>query len=269
MSCLETRELLHAFLDDELDPVRGLSVQRHLDACPDCAREHAAHRSLRASLRNEALYFRSPEGLERRVRAALGSQDGVEHRAGWLAAAESLRRIRWGWLPAVATAATLAVTAITIWRSGSLRSGPLADDLLRRDVVASHVRSLMASHLTDVLSSDQHTVKPWFNGKLDFSPPVKDLAAQEFPLAGGRLDYVGGRSVAALVFKRHNHIINLFVWPAKEADSKAIAVTPSRGYNLIHWSDAGMTFWTVSDLNEKELMEFVRDFASAAPLKER
>jgi len=114
----------------------------------------------------------------------------------------------------------------------------------------------------DVVSTDKHTVKPWFNGKLDFSPPVEDLVAVGFPLAGGRLDYLGGRSVAALVFQRHKHIINLFVWPAKEASSKPASVKPSQGYHLIHWSEAGMAFWAVSDLNEKELMEFVQEFAA-------
>jgi anti-sigma factor RsiW len=142
------------------------------------------------------------------------------------------------------------------------RTGPSPEQQLAQEVVSSHVRSLMASHVTDVASSDQHTVKPWFNGRLDFSPPVKNLAAQEFPLIGGRLDYLGGRSVAALVFQRHKHIINLIVWPAKMTDSKATPVGPSQGYNLIHWSEAGMAFWAVSDLNEKELMEFVQDFAA-------
>jgi anti-sigma factor RsiW len=112
------------------------------------------------------------------------------------------------------------------------------------------------------VSTDQHTVKPWFNGKLDFSPPVKNLAAQEFPLIGGRLDYVGGHSVAALIFQRHKHIINLFIWPAQENDSKPASSISLQGYNVIHWSEAGMTFWAVSDLNEKELMEFARDFAN-------
>jgi anti-sigma factor RsiW len=113
----------------------------------------------------------------------------------------------------------------------------------------------------DVASTDQHTVKPWFNGKLDFSPPVKDLAAQEFPLIGGRLDYLGGRSVAALVFQRHKHVINLFIWPEKAADSKPAVLAAKQGYHLIRWSEAGMAFWAVSDLNEKELMEFVQDFS--------
>src|SRR5262249_21519470 len=134
---------------------------------------------------------------------------------------------------------------------------PSSEQQLTQEIVASHVRSLMASHVTDVLSTDQHTVKPWFNGKIDFSPPVKDLAAQDFPLIGGRLDYVGGRSVAALVFQRHKHIINVFAWPAKEADSKPVVFAPSQGYNLIHWTKSGMTFWAVSDLNPAELQQFV------------
>src|SRR3989442_1053758 len=193
MNCQENRVLLHAFLDDELDPVRSLSVQSHLDACPDCAREHAAQRSLRAALRDEALYFRSPEGFESRVRAALASQGAIKRRAGWPSAVGALLRMRWAWLPAGAAVALLAVIVITIGRFGTPAPGSTADDLLGREVVASHLRSLMANHLTDVPSSDQHTVKPWFNGRLDFSPPVKDLAGEGFALMGGRLDYLAGR----------------------------------------------------------------------------
>ncbi|HEY2084359.1 MAG TPA: anti-sigma factor, partial [Verrucomicrobiae bacterium] len=113
----------------------------------------------------------------------------------------------------------------------------------------------------DVVSTDQHTVKPWFNGKIDFAPPIKDLAPQEFPLIGGRLDYVDGRTAAALVYQRHKHVINLFIWPANEKASKAAALKPIQGFNVIHWSDGQMSFWAVSDLNASELMEFVQDFA--------
>lgn len=258
MSCQETRVLVHAFLDDELDPVRSLNVQSHLDACPDCAREHAAQRSLRAALRDEALYFRSPEGFESRVRAALGSQGAIESKAGRLAAVGALLRMRWAWLPAGAAAALLAVAVITIWRFGASPPGPLADDLLGREVVASHVRSLMASHLTDVPSSDQHTVKPWFNGRLDFSPPVKDLAGEGFALVGGRLDYLAGRPVAALVYQRRLHVINLMVWPAPGEPDRSLTAAPHQGYHVLHWTQGGMSYWAVSDLNENEMKEFVR-----------
>jgi len=257
MSCQETRVLLHAFLDDELDPVRSLGVQGHLDACRDCAREHAAHRSLRAALRDQALYFRSPQGLESRVRAALGSQGAIERRAGWLGAAGAFLRMRWAWLPAGAVAGLLAVTVIIIGRFGAPPPGPLADDLLGREVVASHVRSLMASHLTDVPSTDQHTVKPWFNGRLDFSPPVKDLAGEGFALVGGRLDYLAGRPVAALVYQRRLHVINLMIWPAPGGPDRSPTVALHQGYHVLHWTQGGMSYWAVSDLNENEMKEFV------------
>ncbi|MGD1089955.1 MAG: anti-sigma factor, partial [Verrucomicrobiota bacterium] len=144
---------------------------------------------------------------------------------------------------------------------------PSAEQRLTQEVVSSNIRSLMADHMLDVVSTDQHTVKPWFNGKLDFSPPVKDLAAQEFPLIGGRLDYIGGRSVAALIFHRNKHVINLFIWPVNEKDSKPAASASIQGYNVIHWSEAEMTFWAVSDLNEKELLEFVQDYEAESILK--
>jgi len=257
MSCQEIRGLLHAFLDDELDPVRSLSVQSHLDACPVCARELADQRSLRVVLRDESLYYRTPEGLENRVRAALASQGAIGRGTVRPAAGRALLGMRWAWLPAGVAAALLAVTVVTIGRFGTAPPGSIADDSLGQEVVASHVRSLMASHLTDVPSSDQHTVKPWFNGRLDFSPPVKDLAGEGFALIGGRLDYLAGRPVAALVYQRRLHVINLMLWPAPGEPDRPLTTATRQGYHLLHWTRDGMINWAVSDLNEGEMKQFV------------
>jgi anti-sigma factor RsiW len=135
-----------------------------------------------------------------------------------------------------------------------------AEDGLVREVVAGHVRSLMADHLMDIASSDQHTVKPWIAGKLDFSPPVKDMTAQGYPLAGGRLDYLGGRSVMALVYRRHGHTINLFVWPQGAQGDSGVRAESNQGYNLVHFSRADMVFWAISDLNPEELKAFAALF---------
>jgi anti-sigma factor (TIGR02949 family) len=244
LSCQETRNLLHGYLDGELDLVNSLQFERHLQACPACAREHRNQQTLRSALRTNSLYFHAPTRLHKRVVSNLRAEAKGEPQSGvWPR--------RW-----LAVAGSVALTAIIILGLVFIQPGPAREELLTQEVVSGHVRSLMAGHLTDVVSTDQHTVKPWFDGKLDFSPQVTDLSAQGFPLVGGRLDYVGDRPVAALVYQRRQHFINLFTWP-EAAESGGRTKTASRqGYNLIHWHRAGMSYWAVSDLNLGELQEF-------------
>ncbi len=251
MNCQQIRLLIQPYADGELDAARVLEVEQHLHDCPACAREWSNLQSLTKAMQHESLFFSAPEELRRALKTELYS--GVEtqpSQAFW----------SWNWLTTAATgvaAVCLALLlAVTLTR-------PTARQQLGQEIVSSHIRSLMANHEFDVVSSDQHTVKPWFDGKLDFSPPVTDLVAQGFPLTGGRLDYVGNRAAAALIFQRHKHVINLFIWPAQASDSKPAVVGSRQGYHLIHWSEAGMTFWAVSDVNEQELMDFSEDFVKA------
>src|SRR5579862_3772885 len=250
MNCQQAKPLLDPYADGELEAAAILELEQHLQSCSACGIAWRNLQSLKKTLKQDALYFTAPEELRRRIKSELPSPArGVPPWQAW----------NWNWLTTVmsgtAAACLALLLAVTLTR-------PSSEQPLAQEIVSSHVRSLMANHMLDVVSTDQHTVKPWFNGKLDFSPPVKDLAAKQFPLIGGRLDYLDGRSVAALVFHRQKHVINLFIWPAKEKSSEPAPITSSQGYHLIHWSEGGMTFWTVSDLNEKELMEFVQDFAS-------
>jgi len=250
MNCQQAKALIDPYADGELEASAILELEQHLQNCSGCMLAWRHLQSLKKTLKSDALYFTAPAELRRRIKAELPSPaEAVPWRHLWT----------WNRLTTAMSGAFAVCLAVLLM---VMQTRPSSEQQLAQEIVSSHIRSLMPGHAMDVVSTDQHTVKPWFNGKLDFSPPVKNLTAQDFPLIGGRLDYLGGRGVAALVFQRHKHIINLFVWPAKENDSKPASVTPSQGYNLIHWSEAGMAFWAVSDLNEKELMEFVQDFAA-------
>src|SRR5277367_3085417 len=255
MNCQQTKPLIEAYADGELDAAGILELEKHIHDCPACALAWRNAQTLKKALKQDSLFFSAPPELRRRVKAELRSQVGTKFRWSFW---------NWNWLTTATTSVATACIALLLTLS---LTRPSAEQRLAQEIVSSNIRSLMADHMLDVVSTDQHTVKPWFNGKLDFSPPVKDLAAQEFPLIGGRLDYIGGRSVAALVFHRAKHVINLFIWPSNAADSKAVPVTTIQGYNVIHWSNAGMTLWAVSDLNEKELMEFVQDYEAEGILK--
>jgi len=245
VNCRETEELLHAYLDGELDVVSDVALTHHLDECPACAQAYHSQQALRAALRTSALAFSPPEHVQQRIRSAVRRASRTDTRA----------RV-WAW-PWLRVSAAFAAGVLLMWGVGSFRPGSAPDDRLTREVIAGHVRSLMATHLTDVTSSDQHTVKPWFEGKLPFAPPVQDWAAQGFPLVGGRLDYLGNRPVAALVYQRRQHIINLFLWPATSDTAHEETRRTRHGYNLIHGTTTDMTYWVVSNLNMDELQEFV------------
>jgi anti-sigma factor RsiW len=245
VSCQETQDLIHGYFDGELDLVRTLEMERHLRDCQACSQAHQNYQALRSAITTGSLYFKSPVDLQRRIQSSM--RKAIK--------AETRRRVwSWRWLSA---GAALAVLALLTWSFSPLLTRPSANDLLTQEVISGHVRSLMANHLTDVSSSDQHTVKPWFNGRLDFSPPVKDLTDRGFPLVGGRLDYLSNRPVAALVYRRQQHFINLFIWPATSDPDGEKRTMTRQGYHLIHWTAAGMTYWTVSDLNVGELQEFI------------
>jgi anti-sigma factor RsiW len=246
LDCKESQEFLHAYGDGELELAKHLEMECHLKECQACARARSNQQTLRSALKTSSLYFQAPANLRQRIQKSVHSAS---------APAPRFRVLRqWHWLP---VAAALACIALTSWIFLWLLSGRSNDDLLVKELLASRARAqLLASHRIDVASSDQHTVKPWFDGKLDFAPVVKDLAAQGFPLLGGRLDYVDNRSVAVLIYQRHHHYIDLFMWPASE---HAINQSMTRqGYNLYRWTRSGLTFWAISDLNDKEMQEFVR-----------
>jgi anti-sigma factor RsiW len=256
MHCEDARPLIDSYLDGELDLVRTLDLERHVDGCASCAPIRQSAMELRAAIRQELPYFRAPQSLQQRVRAI--AQQPAK-------AAPRVTVLSWQWIGA---AAAVLLVVLGAARLGENLLGPSQEDLVAQQIVAGHIRSLMANHLADVASTDQHTVKPWFDGKLDFAPPVTDLAQAGFPLTGGRLDYVDGRPVAALVYQRRLHYINLFVWPttggksappgseqASKTTSQARAQT-REGYNMLHWSKDGMNYWAVSDVAADDLQSF-------------
>lgn len=243
MDCVEAEALLHGYLDNELDLVRAIDIETHLQACAACQRAYEEHKAARSAIRERATYFSAPDHLRGRIALALPTRTKISRT--W-----SLTWPSFGAALAFASIATLSFSLYLMV--------PSHDERLTEEIISSHVRSLMATHLADVASSDQHTVKPWFNGKLDFSPPVIDLTAQGFPLVGGRLDYIDNRPVAALVYRHRQHLINLFIWPAsRDQNSPAKTTFARQGYNLIHWEHSGMVFWVVSDLNSTELRDLV------------
>lgn len=254
MNCDDARLLMHGHLDGELDLATDLEVQRHIEECPRCASEYATMRAMRTRLKDEAFRFEAPAALKEKIRRAIPastpSRSAPSRSGGYPSRRET-------WMPrAVRVVVPMAIGAMLALIIAPRTIGPSLDQRLASEVVASHVRSLMAAHLMDVVSTDQHTVKPWFNGKLDFSPPVTDFAKDGFPLVGGRLDYIDGRPVAALVYQHGKHVINVFMWPSAGDATSAERIETEHGYHVEQLMVAGMNCWVVSDLNEQELDKF-------------
>jgi anti-sigma factor RsiW len=255
IACDRAEPLIHAYFDGELDLTTALEVEEHLAGCDRCRALQADLAALVPALKSGLTRHRAPPALRRQA-IRLGA-------AGRLGAVGRLAAPRWLALAASFLLAVGLSSAFTY-----LEVAPAPDDTLAAEVVSSHIRSLMANHLTDVISSDQHTVKPWFDGKLDVAPPVVDLAGQGFPLVGGRLDYIGGRSVAALVYRHGLHVINLFVWPLAPGEKAAADLNARNGYALLNWQAGGMAFWAVSDVNSDALRAFAREIQVASPTPE-
>ena len=256
MHCEETSRLLHAYTDGELDLVRTLAIEEHLEVCAACSKAHQAQQTLRAALRGASLASKAPADLRGRVQFAVRQAARAEE----VPVPRRSMTLRWA-----GVAAAVALVVLSTWSLVRVARSPSQEELLTAQVLSSHVRSLMAAHLTDVPSTDQHTVKPWFTGKLDFSPPVEDFEGQGFALVGGRLDYLDQRPVAALVYQRRKHLINLFVWPVPGAADAAPKGETRQGYHLFRWTKSGMTYWAVSDINSAELEEFARLAAGNSP----
>ena len=248
-SCPDKEPMLHGLLDGELDAANTLAIETHLASCPGCAAELQRLAALSRLVKAPGVAHVAPEALRRRVEDMLGSPSAPARTAPKLA-----RVAPWGLSGAFAgVAAGLALVMIN----------PTGHEAaIESEVIAGHVRSLQASHLVDVATSDRHTVKPWFNGKVDFAPPVVDLAALGFPLAGGRLDYLDRRTVAALVYRRGKHVINLYVWPSKPGE-RLSGSGHRDGYGVDYWTAQGLEFWAVSDVAPQDLDAFVKDYRAA------
>ena len=279
----EVLELLPAYVDQELSVSETIQIERHLSNCIECQQDYVQQSQLSAQLKAPAFRFEAPAGLAQRINEALPRAvlpgavlpEAVLPIAALPEAALpeaalpikqsnlSARTSRWshlveksGWrFDRFHLGALMATLLAVLWSIGIFLSVPNDQDRLTDEVIANHVRSLQVDHLSDVVSTDRHTVKPWFNGKLNFSPPVIELAPQGFPLIGGRLDYVNGHPVAALIYRRQLHPINLYVWPTGSHNTSSFILT-RQGYQVAHWTSGDMTYWAVSDVAAEDLTTF-------------
>jgi anti-sigma factor RsiW len=244
MTCDEAEVLLHALIDGELDAGHARDVEAHIADCPRCAPQLAAYREMSRQVADADLRYTAPASLRRRIEASLPQAKPAPSRRS------VLKGFAMG--SALSAIAASGLFAVVLRRDDN--------QLIMSEIVSAHLRSLQAGHLTDVISTDQHTVKPWFNGKLDVSPPVVDLTAQGFTLIGGRLDYIDAQEIGAVVYRRRQHIINLFVARISDTESRPAKMENIQGFNIRTWSAQGMKFWAVSDIAPDELAEFGEKF---------
>ena len=262
MNCKELINLMDGYLDGELDALTNQNIEQHLRDCSGCDQAYKEHQALFGAIKAAAPYHKAPESLREQIQSSLRAEV-TERPARNTVRGNHPQVVRkqaepwipfewsWNWL---GVAAALLLAAIAAWNLPPMLRRPDAEQFLATQLVASHVRSLMVNHLTDVASSDQHTVKPWFDGKLDFAPAVADLASDGFPLLGGRLDYLDNRPVAALVYQRRKHFINVFIWPVEPGSSTNTKPMTRQGYQLLHWVESDLNYWAVSDVSENELL---------------
>lgn len=269
MNCEEIANLMDGYLDGELDALTSQKIEHHLRGCTNCEQAYEVETAMAYAISQAAPYYKAPLELRERIQVSLREAIGATTSRG--PAGDGPLPVRhpgavrprvffdmpWNWL---ALAAAIVLTAIVASSFLPKLRQPGVDHFLATQLIASHVRSLMADHLTDVASSDQHTVKPWLDVKLDFAAPVMDLTNQGFPLIGGRLDYLDNHSAAALVYQKRKHFINLFIWPTTSTDNKAQEMVTRQGYHLLHWIDGDFTYWAVSDVNVNDLQSFKQVF---------
>ena len=253
MTCEEAEVLLHALIDGELDAGHTRDVENHVAGCPRCAAALRDYREMSQAMAQPGVRYSAPAALRDRIEAALPKPQALPQPLAKPNRRAVLRGFAMG--SAVSAMAATGLVAIVLRRDDVER--------IQSEMVSAHLRSLQAGHLTDVISTDQHTVKPWFNGRLDVAPPVVDLTAQGFTLIGGRLDYVDARAIGALVYKRRQHIINLFVAQTANTEHRPARIDTVRGFNIRHWSERGLDHWAVSDLGKDELADFGEKFEAA------
>ena len=252
MNCDDARRLIAAYSDGELDLLRNVDMEEHLRSCDSCALARENLQALKQAA--QSAYFPTPDGLRESVLATVRASDPIPQSA-------MVRRASRSW---ITTGLAMAAGVILGFFVAQNLYRHTREQTLLAQLTDSHVRSLVGTHLTDVISSDQHTVRPWFEGKLDFAPPVEDLSGQGFPLVGGRVEYIDGRAVAALVYERRKHFINLFVWPSEPGNQEVKGEKPQRGYNIVRWRAAGMNYSAISEVAEDDLRKFAIAFSDAS-----